>query len=211
MKLRIILRRLSLLLTALFAVSACVSYNITTEIPIKEKITSAAVLIRIADTSKISREEYTTSFRIIDKGIGNKSNIVYLKDDGKFSIYKNSTDRFYQEAANNQFLKYKSLGTLRVFTAENESELKGYIEQSGVDALIIYEIGGSYSASLKAMKFDSLIVVLDRQLDVVYLDHQKSYIGDAEYDRDAVRTEFLDNLTNRWQETIRALGLISVE
>lgn len=205
-------RTVLLLVLPIFAATlllSCSSYRITNDIPIKEKVNSAAVLIRLADTTKISHEEYISNFRVMEKGVGSSAKIIYLPRDSEVFTYKATNERLYQEAANSQFLKYKTLGTIRVFSAANESLLKKYMTDQGVDTLIIYEIGGSYSSSLKAMKFDSVVAVMDRQLDVVYLDHQKAYIGDAEYDTDAVRTEFLDNLTSRWHETIQELGLIS--
>lgn len=207
-------KRISLIVVifaAFLFLASCASYNITRDIPLKEKISSAAVLVRLSETSRISHDEYITNFKTMEKGLESVSKIVYLPSDGALALYHTTGDRFYQEAANSRFLKYKTLGTIRVFTAANEARLKSFLSDSGVDTLIIYEIGGSYSASLKAMKFDSVITVLDTNLEVVYLDHQKSYIGDAEYDADAVRGEFMDNLTSRWIETVKELGLSSDE
>ena len=120
--------------------------------------------------------------------------------DQNLTRYMSQNERFYQLADNDSFLKYKSLGSIKLFVRNNEQEIKKIFSESKLDCIIIYEVESAYSAEMQFVDFDSLIVIVDSEFNVVMLDHQKNNFDTDEFERDRVKKILMDKINERFIE-----------
>ncbi|MDA3899983.1 MAG: hypothetical protein PF637_05620 [Spirochaetes bacterium] len=189
----------------------CSTHNIKKEISEADQIKEAGkiiVIVRISSETVLVYNQFVDNFKVWFAGRDSDDKISFAEENEMLSKYKSDNDRFYQEGAGRDFLKYKSLGILKTFAAENRSEIQSVIRNSRADAALIYEIGGSFSRNMKVIKYDSVISVINRDNEIIYLDHQKKFINDGDYDRDLIEREFFDIVSRRLYFTLEEMGFI---
>lgn len=174
-----------------------------------EDADTLVVVLRISESSRITPEEYADSINTWLAGYESEKRVKVVHDVKSLSQYKNNNARFYQISAGNEYLKYKSLGVIRTFIADNRAEIQNIMRMNGSEYLVFFEIGGAYSPSLKAMKYNSVLTVVDEEEKIVYLDHQETYVGDGNFDRDEMKKEFIDSLTRRLYITMKDIKFIT--
>ncbi len=201
-----------LLFILIVLIASCATSNVkkvVTEDANLEDAENIVVVIRISETSRITPKEYSDSIQTWMAGYDTNKRVTIVHEIEGLSKYTNNNERFYQVSANKDFLKYKSLGVIRTFIAKNRTEIQNTMRMNASDYLIFYEIGGAYSPSLKAIKYNSVVAVINREEEIVYLDHQNTYVGDGDFDRDDMKKEFIDKTTLRLYATLKDINIIT--
>ena len=119
----------------------------------------------------------------------------------------NESDAFDQ-SSNDEFLRYKSIGVTKSFIRAHESDLKEEMEKSGYDLLVFYEVYTVASVEMQMFKFSTVIAVVDKNLDLVYLDHQTDTRETMSTDLASVKAELVNHLSERFIETVTDFGWI---
>lgn len=191
--------------------SACSTHGINKVINTAEVSSDTgklAVAVRISEETVLKYNSFADNLQLWFVGQDSGDSVVFLEENETFSKYKNGNVRFYQENAGKNFLKYKSLGLLKLFIAENRGKIQETLRENGAEALLIYEIGGSFSKNMKVIRYDTLVVIVNRDNEIVYMDHQKEFINDGDFDRDLIDKEFFDTISRRLYSTLLDLGYI---
>lgn len=185
------MKKFFLMLTALIFVS-CSTFNVETEISqssIKD-YKKSAVLFRTGEPAYINKKEYD---KALSDWIGgyNKNNKLLILDKAsdKISSYDSEAARFYQMSDEEEFILNKSRGIVAAFYRNNEEELKNIFSSNDLDSLIICEIDSFFSPGLQFMSFSSVMVILDVNGNISYLDHQSDHFKISEFFPDPVKSK----------------------
>lgn len=187
-------------ISILFA--SCSTYNVENEINRSSvsKYKNSAIIFRLPKSSPVSIQEIEKNFISWLEGF-KKNNRLLIPENiiDKIRFYDSDADRFYQVSEDNVFLLEKSSGSLSVFNRENEKELKNIINGNGLDSIIIYEIDGFCSATIQYLSFSSMIVILDADGKISYLDHQSDAYDTEEITpfNSKIKMNLLDKISER--------------
>ena len=118
------------------------------------------------------------------------------------------SERFYQTSIEDDFLKYKSIGILRVYLRNNSPELKKIIKDNRLDSLIIYEVDSVYSSELQFLDFNSVMAIVDAELNILLLDHQIDLFDISYVTQDGMKHTLLDKISERAVEKFIDLGYL---
>jgi hypothetical protein len=185
----------------IISVIQCSRYSVTTEISKSSKISqlkSAGLVIRISTRSKLTLEKFLKN---VSNWLGGYKPIkgIYIVTDSsdKINYYSGYGERFYQITKEKDFLKYKSIGIISTYLRGNSSELKKIISENNLDGLIIYEIYNVFSSGMQFMDFDSVIVITDKDLNILYMDYQSDGFETHESDDIRIAEELLNKICER--------------
>jgi hypothetical protein len=192
--------------------SSCSTYKVSNEIDKKSaysKFKKSGIIIRISKNAVISEKLYTNTLLFWMNGYKKKNNLQFITDiTPELSKFESSFDRFYQLSSGKDFLKFKSSGVISTIAGKNSIELNKIITDNGLDSLIFYEVDGGAYAELQFVDFDSMIVILDKNLDIVYMDNQKnSFEIDEFIEADAVK-HLMDKISERFVTRMSSLGFL---
>lgn len=207
----------------LLCFAACSLYNVKKEINNKDYLTSVddvLIVLRIPHSSRVEYEKYISNFKIWKNGYQSEHKIIIYEknqtDENSeinfyetLTTYKDSSDRFYQESAGNDYLKYKTLGMIKSYGADNRENIQKLLNEYGVKNVLFYEISGAFSPNLKAMYFNSVMVLVDNKFNIEYLDHQDNTFSELDYHRDDVEKEFIDHISRRLYESLTDMGYVT--
>jgi hypothetical protein len=205
------MHRGTVILVVLMAVS-CSGFTTRTEINksgLVEKIKNAGIVLRVQRSGSITLDDYTKNltFWLSASTSVRKLAMVQNPTDG-MSAFTADDDRFFQVAEGDDYLKFKSLGVVNNYLRINEGDLKKAIEQGGYDGLVLYEVYGVISTEMQFISFDTVMVITDKNLNVLYLDHQTNTFESNEMDRDRMKRHLLDKVSNRLIGTMEKNGFI---
>jgi hypothetical protein len=202
-----------LLIIAGLLLAGCSSYSVNREISVSSKLNSlkkSGIIYRIPRTSMVPHRDYARSLQFWLKSYEKRNDLfLFTKAEGKIFNYPSELERFYQLSSSGDFMITKSQGLIMQTVHEKETELKGLMEREGLDSLIIYEVDGDYSTEMQYIDFTSLMVIVGRDLSILYLDHQTNTIEIDEFDHNRVKTMLLDTVARRLIETLEDLDYIS--
>ncbi len=206
-------RMLILLCIALAAVASCNTYTVRNEIKhgsAISKMKSAGILVRLPENSRAFREEYERSIAQWIAGVPAQKKRLEIVTGAseKLVYYKSDSDRIYQLAEGNRFLRYKSLGIINMYLNENRAELKQIINEKNLDGLLVYEVFGVTSTEMQFVDFDSVVLMVDKDLKVLYLDRQTDSVPTDEFDSVKVRRKLMNSVCERLVETLDDYGFI---
>ena len=181
---------------------SCSEYHVDTILeksdPIKQ-IKKAGLILRISKNSRISREEFNRNLTHWLASRKPRKNINILAElKNKVGEFVTEEDRFYQLSAKGDFLEYKAQGVVNMYLRENQAELKNLMKENGLDGFILYEVYGVVSTEMQFMDFDSVMVLVDTNLSVVYLDHQTDKFESNEYDYEKIKSFLLNKVSERF-------------
>jgi len=198
-------------LLAIFTVS-CSSYTVRKDIsesgPVRG-LKAAGYFVRISNSDEIDSSEYLKNIESWMQGYEHRKKIMLLNDTGnKLRLYPGDIDRFYQRSISSSFLKYKSLGVITLYLRSNRDELKKLMADNGLDSLVIYEIDSAFSAEMQFIDFNSSVLVVDRGLKVLSLDHQSDSFDIDLINREEIQNHLLDKISERFVERMVSLGFV---
>jgi len=205
------MRFIYIMITAVLALS-CASQQITTEISEKASLNAfkkTGILIRAASNTSVKNADLEKNLTYWFAGYKMNSELVIIKGaPEKLTGYNDTSDRFYQLSDSRQFLKYKSLGAVLMFTSENEAALKKIFADNSLDSLIIYEVDSDYSMELQYYDYETMVVAFDPELKAVYMDHNSVMMDTDEFDTEKGRSGLMDNISKRLLQTLESLGFV---
>ena len=196
----------------LLLLSGCSTFNIETEIRENTKLDnlkSTGIIFRIPKSSQITLREYRKTINHWLKGhkLVKKLKILpYTEAD--LASYDTELDRFYQLSINRDFLKYKSIGVIYQYLHSNESTLTKMMHNNKLDSYIIFEIDSYFSPEMEHIDFNSLIAIVDKNMKIIYLDHQKILYQVDEYDPDRVKAILLNKISKRLLDRLSSFDYI---
>ncbi|MBN1533719.1 MAG: hypothetical protein JXA20_13705 [Spirochaetes bacterium] len=201
------------IIAGMFSIAGCASYSIHSEISESAKLEAlkkSGIVLRLPRTEMALYRDYARSLQFWLKSYEKQNDLFLLtKAEGNIVKYPSELERFYQISIDGDFMLYKSQGVIRQTLHENEPELKTLMEREGLDSLIIYEVDGDYSTEMQFIDFTSLVTIVDRDLSLLYLDHQANTIDIDEFDHNRAKTMLLDTVSKRLIETLEDLEYLS--
>jgi hypothetical protein len=193
-------------------ITACSTYKVSNEINKKSvysKFKKSGVIIRLSKNTSLSEKNYTTTLLFWLNGFKKKNDFQIISEiTPGLSKFESSLDRFYQLSNEKDFLKFKSAGVVSTITNKNSFELNKIISDNGFDSIIFYEVDGGAYAEMQFIDFDSMIVMVNKNLEIVYMDHQKnSFEIDEFIEADAVK-HLLDKISERFVSQMTSMGFL---
>lgn len=160
------------------ALVSCSRYNTKTVLKKKSILTSAkssGIIFRLPKDSSIDYQKINSN---LSNWISSYKNLIKIQvlDNvaEKARIYDTPFDRFYHLSENLNFLEFKAIGNIKQYVRSNEFELTRLMTEKNLDNLIIYEVDSTLSPEMRMMEFESIILILDKKFNIIYLDHQKN-------------------------------------
>lgn len=206
------MKRSLLICISVFLVS-CSTYNVENEI--KEnglnKYKNSAIVFRLPKSSPVTKQEFEKNLTSWIEGFKKNNRLIILENvNDKIITYDSESNRLYQASDDNTFLLEKSIGSISVFNKENEKELKALINDNGLDSLIIYEIESFCSSTMQYLSFSSMILILDVNGKISYLDHQSDAYFTEEVTpfNSKIKMNLMDKVCERFVEQLLKLDYI---
>ena len=193
-------------------ISGCSTYRVSNEIDKRSsysKFKKSGIILRLSKNTSLSEKNYTTTLLFWLNGYKKKNDIQIISDvTPGLAKFESSIDRFYQLSNEKDFLRFKSAGVVSTIASKNSFELNKIITDNGLDSLIFYEVDGGAYAEMQFLDFDSMIVMVDKNLEIVYMDHQKkSFEIDEFIEADAVK-HLLDKISERFASQLASMGFL---
>ncbi|HPI21636.1 MAG TPA: hypothetical protein PLE73_00455 [Spirochaetota bacterium] len=214
-------RKAALLTLALAVIfTACSEFRVKTIIDNDKKISKlkkSGILLRLNDQSLIAHQEFHANLSnwlagfkpIIDLVIlGEQNDAVHHYTRHEERFFQLSTRRNVMETVSKSYLPYKSLGIINLFIRNNAAELKKIMADSSLDSIVIYEVYALVSTEMQNFDFDSVMVIVDRDLNLLYVDHQSDTYDSVETDKAKMKEELLNKVSNRLIARLRRLGFL---
>ncbi|MCL1911770.1 MAG: hypothetical protein FWG13_06165 [Leptospirales bacterium] len=169
------------------------------------ELKSSGVIIRVWKNSMLSVSDIESNMRYwVDES--QKNNSLPFMPSSPLSYYTDS-DRFCQ-ISEDSFLEYKSTGAVRVFLSDHREELSALMKDNNLDSLIFYETDGFFAPELQSSDIKSVIVIVDRNLNVLYMDYYSKDTKLDEWEREAIKKIVLDQVSLRFVYSMQTLGYI---
>lgn len=188
---------------AALALLSCSTYTVKVEIERDgvDRVKSAGIVMRTPSTLRIGRGEYEGNLSRWIDGLKKVKKLEIVRGAPEaLALVGEEPDRFFQAADGNRFLTYKSLGVINQYLRKNRQSLSGVLASGGHDGLLIYEVFGVTSTEMQFVDFDTVIVLVDRDLNVLYLDHQSDNLSTDEFDFEKVKQKLLNSVSERFVE-----------
>jgi len=200
-------------LILLSLIMSCSTYDIKVEVDDSfniGKLKKTGVFLRIPDSSIIQESEYKKNLDFTIEGNKKINDMVVIKDiPDEIIHYNDETNRFLQLSEQKEFLKYKSIGIISLFARKNESQLKKIMSDNSLDSLLIYEIDGVFSHEMQFIDFNSMIIILDKSLNIAFMDYQSNMFDLNEYEKDLVKKHLVDRVSGRFLQTVYDLDFLT--
>lgn len=219
-------KKINIAITAILSLllTGCSGFTVKTDVDEKpglDEINRAGIIVRMAKSSKIGLEEQSTNIGYWLNQYKNAENLKIIKDAGEaLTYYSVIEDRFYQQSIkyrekgyfglfwDDDYLKYKSMGVLNNYLKTNEEKLKNIINANALNGLIIYEIYNIVSLGMQFMDFDSVLAVVDKNLNIMYMDHQTDGYEISEQDFARVKKQMMDKISQRLVEGLQSIDIL---
>lgn len=201
---------LALALAALLL--SCSKYSITKEIQhsaLLSKFKNSGILFRNTHNSPISNDRLNASLIQWLGGYELKNSLKVIENAPEsIAICKSEFDRFVQYSEGDDLLYQKTRGIINRYLNENREDLEALFEEHGLDSLVIYEIDTAMSAELQFLDFGSMMLIIDREYRIAYMDHQFNRYNTNEYDREVMQDNLLDQVNGRFLELMQKLDYV---
>ncbi len=195
----------------LFAVS-CGKYHVKNEInnePALGKLKKTGIIIRKTHNSPLT-------LRLIKKNMAQwlepykkTNNLVLIEKTSKnLDTAKTESDRFQQFSNKGDFQFYQTIGIITHYLNANKEELEKIKSENNCDSLLIYEIDAGYSLELQYTDFGTMIIIIDKNNKILSMDRQYDKYETFEIDKNVMREELLDQISNRLIDLITKLKYI---
>lgn len=193
-------------------VSSCSTYRVSSEIDKKSvysKFKKSGIIIRLSKNTSISEKNFSSTLSFWMNGLKKRNDLMVISEvTPGLSRFESSLDRFYQLSNNKDFQKYKSDGVVLTTTRKNSFELNKIMTDNGLDSIIFYEVDGGAYAEMQFIDFDSMVVIVDKNFNISYMDHQKnSFEIDEIMEADANKHLF-DKISERFISQMISLGFL---
>lgn len=203
------------LLMAVLVCLQCTGYSVSTEIREGSRISKmrkAGLILHLSKGTRFTKEEHLRNITSWVAGYkpSKKQLMIFAPGDysDRLGYYGIEDDRFLQLSMNKKFLRYKSSGVINLYLRQNEAELKKIIADSNLEGIIIYEVLSVLSPEMQFYDFDTVMVIVDKSLNVVYMDYQSDGYDVDELDPAKVKKQLLDKISSRLVVKLKDLNFI---
>lgn len=189
---------------------ACNKYSVKKEINDVSNIKDPkkmGVALRVSQKGRVGRDDILNGLSRSLSGFKQVTQIEMIPDLSLKAVDLFEDDlRFYQYSSQDGFLKYKSIGILKNYLRDNETELKGAIAKDALDGIIFYEVYTVVSVEMQMIKLESVIAVADKDLNLVYLDSQSKILDSENNDYTTLKDEVVNHLISRFVMKMKDFG-----
>lgn len=190
-----------LALAFLFMVS-CSRYHVKNEIKngsALSKFKNSGIMYHIPQASPIKMKMMAKSLSQWMESYKRINTLQILSGtDKSITMSQSEFDQFLQMSEDNSFLYYKTLGIVNGYLRDNREALTKLITDNNLDSLIIYEVDPSLSAEMQYNDFSSMLIIVNKDLKVEYMDRQYDDFETNEYDSDLMKNHLLDEINSRF-------------
>jgi hypothetical protein len=191
---------------------SCSRYHVKNEIrnsSTLSKLKNAGIIVRLPHNSPIPVSKFNKSIIQWLEPYEKTSRLRIIEGtDKNINRAKSEADRFMQFSLENDFQYYQCIGIIKLYLNKNKEELDNYKNEQNLDSFIIYEVDPFISSEMQVWNFSSMVVIVDNDYQITYLDHQFDSFDTLEIDRGILRENLLDNVTNRLLELLLKLKYI---
>lgn len=178
-------------------------------LPKMKTINKVAVMVRIPASSPIEHARYVKTLQAMIAGYKhNKEMIIISEDLPALTVFQSNDDRFFQTSLEGDFLYFKATGIVNSYCFRNKAELQSLFEKYGSDLLVIYEPYGVVSYGMGFIDYDSVMVILNKELKIAYFDYNHDRKATNEFSTDVLRDFLLNEINTRCVNTFTDLGFI---
>lgn len=191
--------------------TACSEYAVKTELNNSSAISEIkkiGLVLRFSHNSRITKDEQIYNIKSWLYNYKSTENLTFMSDYSENIRYYNSVQNRFYQYSDESFLKYKSIGVINLYLRKNEDELKKIISENNVDGLVIYELYSIIAAELQFVEFESVITIVDKNLNIIFLDHQKDGFENNRIDLDSTKSQLMDKISERLLQCVKGLNLI---
>jgi hypothetical protein len=205
-------KKTGILLYLIILSVSCSNFHIKREInnsSALKKLKSPGIIVRIPHNSPFPLRLFNKSLSQWLEPYEKKISLTIQSGTSKnVNLSKAEYDRFLQFSSNNDFQYYQSLGIITLYLKNNREELDNLKSENNLDSIIVYEVDTFLSTEMQVYNFNSMIVIVDNDYQVLYLDHQFDAYDTHEIDRGALRENLLDEVSNRFLELMLKVDYI---
>jgi len=205
-------KKISLILYLIMLFVSCSNFHLTREINNSsaiKKIKSPGIIVRIPHNSPFPLRLFNKNLSQWLEPFEKKAILKILEGTSKnLYLSKAEYDRFLQFSSKNDFQYYQSLGIITLYLNKNREELDTLKSENNLDGFIIYEVDTFLSSEMQVYNFSSMIVIVDNDYKVLYMDHQFDAYDTHEIDSGALRENLLDEVSNRFLELMEKVDYI---
>lgn len=187
---------------------ACSGVNIKKDFSDNDALTelkNSGVIVRIWKNNPIKPKEVETDLAYWLAGYRRYNSLTSLPLS-ELNAYSSTETRFYQSDAERSFLQEKSLGVIKFYLSQNRQTLIRLMADYKLDSLIFYEVDGYFSGEFMYIAFESLIAVINKDGELLYMDHASVGESTDDWDIDVVRRTLLNRMSGRFLLTMENLG-----
>lgn len=167
------------------------------------EVKKTGFIVRIARDVRMTRDDYVKSISHWLAGFVPQKDVLFIADTSdKITYFNSHEDRFYQVDESGNFLNFKSAGVVNMYLRNNRDELKKMMADNSLDGLFIYEIHGVIANEMQFIDYDTMLVMTDKELKVIYMDQQHFSDDTNELDFDRIKVKFLDSVSERITKTL---------
>jgi len=198
---------------AALIITSCSSFSVKNEIDKTDKLNpvkKTGVFFRIPQRTFVSEKDYRQTLGYWVEGYQQLKKITLLTGvSSKMGIYSSDQNRFYQLNESRDFLKFKSLGVIKSYLQAHKTEIDGIMASNNLDALVLYEVDGFFQTELQHVEFNTVIIIVDKSMNVLFMDRQENIYGHVdEINPEKIKKHLLDKVSQRFIETMIDIDFI---
>lgn len=198
---------------AALIISSCSSFSIKNEIDKTDKlkpVKKTGIFFRIPKRTFVNEKDYRQTLHYWVEGYQQLKKITLLTGiSSEMGLYTSGQNRFYQLNENRDFLKFKSLGVVKSYLQAHKTEIDGIMASNNLDALVVYEVDGFFQAQLQHVEFNSLIVIVDKSMNVLFMERQDNTYPDVdEINPEKIKKHLLDKVSQRFIEAMTDIDFL---
>jgi hypothetical protein len=183
--------------------------KISSESDAIREVKKAGFIVRTARDVRLTRDDYVKSISHWIAGFVPQKDLLFVADTSdKISFFNSHEDRFYQVDESGDFLRFKSIGVVNLYLRDNRDELKKIMNDHSLDGIFIYEIYGVIANEMQFIDYDTMLVMTDKNLKVIYMDEQHFSDDTNELDFDRIKVKFMDSVSERITKTLVSLRFL---
>jgi hypothetical protein len=192
--------------------SACSTFTVSTTINHIDKLENAkslGMIVRTSTRADIPRQDVLKNISHWMSGYKYMKQLVLLPNvDHTIAEYVTQEDRFLQRSASYKFLQYKSIGVVKSYLRTHRDQLLATMEENQCDGLIFYEVYTVISTEMQYVTYDSFLLLVDKNLEIVYLDYQEDAFDTTTFDFEIVKNQTMNRLSTRFIDKMIAFDFL---
>ncbi|MGQ9842125.1 MAG: hypothetical protein ACUVRK_01040 [Spirochaetota bacterium] len=178
-------------------------------LPNMKTINTVAVMVRIPASSPIEYARYTKTLQAMIAGYKHNKEIIVVSEElPSVTIFKSNDDKFFQTSLEGDFLYFKATGIVNSYCFKNKNELQSLFDKYGSDLLVVYEPYGVVSYGMGFIDYDSVMVILNKELKITYFDYNHDRKETGEFSTEVLWDFLLNEINTRCVNTLIDLGFI---